>query len=408
MALVSATSRTLHVAFAATLASLAAISCVAEDGVGGSSETWQVGAEPAVVVGSLGSGPESSLYIVNGAVRLSDGRIVVANAGTSELRVFSPEGRHLRSIGREGDGPGEFRRITSLQRGPNDSLFAFDLFTQRLSVFSGDGGRARTATFHGTDGVTGSDGLVSVLRLADGVWVGRGHETLLTGPPYEIVRDTIVIGLMDGELGELAPVAYLPGLMGTVRLEGGRRAWRPPAFSPRTAQAVWGRCVFVSTGESRSVSVFSSGGERVATFEGPGSLRPVTEEHVESWIEYTIRLVDVSEDRKARERRHLADYARPTHLPYYRDMVADEWGHIWLQEYSSPSGWGRRWYVLSQSGELLGEVMMPKKRMRVFEISEAGVLARTVGELDQEMLELFPLTVRPSSTARPLAECTGS
>lgn len=386
---------------------LTASSCVAEDGVGGSSETWLVGADPAVVLGSLGSGPESSLYIVNGAVRLSDGRMVVANAGTSELRVFSPEGRHLTSIGREGDGPGEFRRITSLQRGPNDSLFAFDLFTQRLIVFSGDGRRARTATFHGTDGMTGSDGLVSVLRLADGVWVGRGHETLRTGAPYQLVRDTIAVGLLDPTLDHFEPLAYLPARMGTVRLQQERRAWRVPAFSPRPVEAVWGRCVFISTAESSSVSVFSSEGERVTTFEGPGSRRPITETDVESWIEHAIQVANVPEDRKAYNRRALADYERPTHLPYYRDMVADEWGHIWLQEYSPPDGWGRHWYVLSQSGELLSEVELPK-RMRIFEIGEAGVLGRTVGELGQEMVELFPLTTRPSNTARPLAECEES
>ena len=45
---------------------------------------------------------------------LADGRIVVSNAGSHELRVFDAQGRHLHSFGRQGEGPGEFAPFTSM------------------------------------------------------------------------------------------------------------------------------------------------------------------------------------------------------------------------------------------------------------------------------------------------------
>lgn len=370
-------------------------------------DEWRVGDEPAFVIGSLGSGPESSLYQVSGAVRLSDGRVVVANGGNSQLVEFSPEGRYLSSIGRDGQGPGEFYWLTSLQRGPNDSLFAFDGQMQRLTVFSGDGRLERTARFEVEADVRGRDALVSAKRLADGVWVGRARDTNVHGAPGEIMRDTISVGLLDGALDALQPLAHLPARMTATIVRGGRRSWTAPAFSPRPVLALWGRCVFMSSAEDRSIFVFSSEGEPVTTFQGPGSPRSVTQEHVESWLDFKLTVNNVPEEERQETRRRLATYPHPATLPYYSHMVADQWGHIWLQEYSPPDGLGRRWYVLSQSGRLLGEVTMPK-RMRAFEITEDGVLARTLGELDEEMVELFPLSRRPSAPAPPLAECEPS
>ena len=49
------------------------------------------------------------------ALVLSDGRIVVANQGTYELRVFNPSGIHFDTWGGEGEGPGEFPYLRGLE-----------------------------------------------------------------------------------------------------------------------------------------------------------------------------------------------------------------------------------------------------------------------------------------------------
>lgn len=54
---------------------------------------WRIGTEPSLTIGSVTSGGPDQLFRVEDAIRLPDGRIVIANAGSSELRVFNPDGR---------------------------------------------------------------------------------------------------------------------------------------------------------------------------------------------------------------------------------------------------------------------------------------------------------------------------
>ena len=69
---------------------------------------WLIGEAPILSIGALEGNPAYELYQVRDAARLPDGRIVVANAGSGELRVFDPSGTHLASWGGRGEGPGEF------------------------------------------------------------------------------------------------------------------------------------------------------------------------------------------------------------------------------------------------------------------------------------------------------------
>lgn len=93
--------------------------------------------EPHVLEIGAVSGEVPYLFdnIVN-AVRLSNGTIVVANAGTRELRFFDSSGRFLYAQGRQGEGPGEYRTLTGLWRMGGDTLVAYDRSLGRMTVVS--------------------------------------------------------------------------------------------------------------------------------------------------------------------------------------------------------------------------------------------------------------------------------
>ena len=80
-------------------------------------------------------------------MRTGDGRIVLANRGTYELRWYDVEGRFLWSAGRRGEGPGEFRWLTWATLFEGDSVLAYDSQLRRASIFSpaGEFVRARLA-----------------------------------------------------------------------------------------------------------------------------------------------------------------------------------------------------------------------------------------------------------------------
>ena len=58
--------------------------------------------------------------------------------------VFDSSGRITHRIGRRGEGPGEFSRVTGIAFGEADSVFVFDRPLQRVTVYTSDLEFART------------------------------------------------------------------------------------------------------------------------------------------------------------------------------------------------------------------------------------------------------------------------
>jgi hypothetical protein len=67
-----------------------------------------------------------------------DGNLYVGEGGDAQIRVYSPDGRLLRRIGREGEGPGEFRRAPRFGV-VNDTVWAFDYALRRITLFTREG-----------------------------------------------------------------------------------------------------------------------------------------------------------------------------------------------------------------------------------------------------------------------------
>lgn len=65
-----------------------------------------------------------------------DGRLIVADTDAQHLKVLRPDGTLIDSVGRAGQGPGEFQSVGSVQVGPNDSLYVGDSRANRLSIFA--------------------------------------------------------------------------------------------------------------------------------------------------------------------------------------------------------------------------------------------------------------------------------
>lgn len=69
---------------------------------------WHVSSEPTVPIGVVDGPPEYQFHDIADVLRLPDGRIVVVNEGSAELRFYASDGSHLRSVGGQGGGPGSF------------------------------------------------------------------------------------------------------------------------------------------------------------------------------------------------------------------------------------------------------------------------------------------------------------
>jgi hypothetical protein len=69
----------------------------------------------------------------------AEGRIFALEAKEQEVRVFSPDGSHLRTIGRPGEGPGEFQRANGVALTPDGTVWVYSPAQRRLVEFGVEG-----------------------------------------------------------------------------------------------------------------------------------------------------------------------------------------------------------------------------------------------------------------------------
>ena len=83
-------------------------------------------------------GYEMDLVPITGIATGPGGEIAVVQQQDYSVRVFDARGQPLRTVGGQGDGPGEFRRPTSVGWF-GDTLWAVDGALRRLTLFAADG-----------------------------------------------------------------------------------------------------------------------------------------------------------------------------------------------------------------------------------------------------------------------------
>ncbi|MGH7709738.1 MAG: 6-bladed beta-propeller [Gemmatimonadaceae bacterium] len=106
-------------------------------------ERWTLEPRALLEIGrDAEEGPQAFVDIM-GVVRLSDGRIAVANMRPSEIRVFDANGRFLNSLGRNGAGPGEFGTALFRLLRSRDTLIGVDN-SLRAQVFDPTGKLVRS------------------------------------------------------------------------------------------------------------------------------------------------------------------------------------------------------------------------------------------------------------------------
>ena len=90
-------------------------------------------------------GPEEFLFvsIVDATVN-SKGDLYVADRGLNEIRKFNKDGQYLLTMGRKGQGPGEFQDIRTVAVNSHDDLIVYDSMLRRISIFSDNGEHIKT------------------------------------------------------------------------------------------------------------------------------------------------------------------------------------------------------------------------------------------------------------------------
>jgi hypothetical protein len=344
-------------------------------------------ARPLLDLGGVGGDPAYQFQDVRGAVRLSRGQIVVGDRGAQELRWFDSLGVHLRTVGRRGEGPGEFSGLVSVYQ-REDSVMVFDERLQRLSVFDSEGIFVRSFQVPTNPGMVAgvfSDGSVllsSVLKGESGFVEGYRRP----------VRGTVRLS-SEGEV--LNPLPDFPGreeVRMSIGSGGQRRAFgsMPSPFGKESVFAVFRDRFAVGTQDSEEISVLGLSGEPLSPIRWEGTGRAVTQEVIAERRAWELAQTRSPETRMQVEQ-VLRDEVYPDSLPAHGAIYYDEAGTLWVEAYHPFDQSEVVWQGFGRDGKPAGRFSLPG-RFRVFRIGRDYVLGKRWDELDVEHVQLYGLT----------------
>ena len=321
---------------------------------------------------------------VFGAVRLSNGTVVAAEEGGSRLLFFGPDGTMRRSVGRSGEGPGEFRLPQGLGRAADDAVWVYDYSRARVTRFS--------ATGDLVDIVLLTPPLPSALAigsLADGSLILMGQWRTTGARAAEgLVRDTVaVVRYLDGRLVDT--VGTTPGREFVQFAEPGGRMVMSTAIMPRRASvAIWRGSIVLGDQVDHTLRVVGSDGvvRRLIRWIGPDLT--VSAAELSTWMDARVQVAHP--DQRNATRALLESAPTPDRRPSYDRLLADASGHLWVGEYSTTEDEPSRWDILDPNGVWLGAVRAPQ-RFRPLEIGSDWVLGVARDSLDVERIELRTL-----------------
>lgn len=317
-------------------------------------EGWTVALEPGLLIGAV-DGPDAyQLFRVRGARRLEDGRIVVADGGTNEIRIFDASGRYLITMGGRGEGPGEFTYLHKLLPWPGDSVAASDRNQRRISVFSSSGMLGRTIRFANIGGWPIPRGL-----LADGSIALEPN----TGPVGQ--RQGNIFEATEQPLLRFDPVAERYDTIAStlsVRWEGGWRSGQyrvaiPIPFAGQPALAAGRSGVFYGYSSSYQIHRWTPERGLEMIIRRAVEPAPVTDDHRAKAWDTATALPQLS-GRLARE--HRADVIFNETLPVFGTLLVDDLGYLWVQDFAPEWEPTPPWAVYDTTGVWLGMVQTPE------------------------------------------------
>ncbi len=350
----------------------------------GSRLGWRIGPEVAVSIGRLEGEDPYLLYGATDATRLSDGRIVVVNLPTLELRVFDEAGTHLDTWGGQGEGPNEFEGpITEIARLPGDTVMVWDQRYPIVSVVDPTGEVARRFEVQELTELRG-DGMRPVAVLRDG--------SILTSPTpgfASMAGDSVAVELRDAEGGLKGSLGTHLGMERHFDVEN--LTIYNVIFGRRLVRQAWGDLSIVTQNTRYEIRVFAQDGSLARIVRREHVTRPPTDADVEGYIEARVsRIADP--ETQASERERFAPVPVSDHLPAFASMMADGLDHLWVEEYEAPGEElpGVIWCVFDPDGEVLGFVETPEGLL-IYEIGEDYILGLARDEMDVEFIQVWPL-----------------
>ncbi len=347
---------------------------------------WVLSEEPTLRIGSTEGDTTQMLYQVTDTHLMEDGRVLVVNSGSADVRIYSSEGRLLQTLGRRGDGPGEFRAPWHAYPIAGDSILVVDLYRE-VAVFDPSGALAREIHPRLPPGLSGGEGASPVDQFGDGSLLFKGH--ISEDPEWEGLRRNSVLmlriplnGDSAGTLGEFDDQTIRYG-----------RPFRQYALGAEGTEAAGASTMWYGPGDRLELREVALDGTLLKLVRLDQQARPVTEADREGYKSAYVEQMATWNPGRGDDvwRRQAEDMQFPDSFPVHYAMETDPLGNLWVQDYRSwisETGMDRAWTVFDGAGTYLGEVVVPSG-LNVHDISETHIVGTWTDDLGVEYVHVY-------------------
>jgi hypothetical protein len=336
----------------------------------------------------------------------SQGRIIVGDGnqvGWNAILVYDSLGRFLFRSGGEGQGPGEFGQLWWASAYRADSLVAFDMTGDGLSIFSPDGTYVRGVRTPALPLPPVAQGTFAYTAGADAAY-GDGY---FLAYPF----GTLDIPSQPGPawythlLLRLDPAGEAWDTLGSFEI--GQQYWSGTMqetlhFAPAAVTAVADSTLYFGRGESFEIGRYDSSGRLTRSMRWAGARRPVTEDsrdQLQAWYE---GFITGSPEATARTLERFARGQFADSLPAYSAILLDDTDHLWVEEFrwlmrdQRPPGAGPTlWSVFTPEGTWLGDVEVPSGFI-LHAVTSNRALGFAVDDFGVKSIHAYELTGPPS------------
>lgn len=328
---------------------------------------WTLAEEPEFSVGDPAPSPEYELHRVYYARSFPDGRVLVS-MNLTECRVFSPEGEHLLTFGREGEGPGEFQFLWDAHPVGDSLIRTLGIGNRRTGLFDAHTGELISeGPLHGFSNPNGA------VPLWDGTWAGlvRGELDEDPGTPEGFVVRFSLDGATADTIGPVfaavpyryiqPPGAPVPMFQGSIR-------------STAAGDHMWAGC----QGEY-AIRRWRSDGvvDRIVRLDYAGE--PVTAQVRDS---VTGVQPQVSEGGAPRQ----LDF--PERFPPWNKLLATDSGWLWVRRNRTPFEDFMVYDIFDPEGRHAAYIRIPADA-RLSEVGDDHVLGVFSGTFDIEVVSRY-------------------
>lgn len=358
---------------------------------GTAAQQWTVDPKPILDLKGVNEAGTIVFGTASWATRLRNGTVVIADATAPAVHFIAASGKLIRTAGRSGQGPGDFRTVTWVGQCGNGVVYAWDFAQMRITTYDDTGTVQRTFAF-GTRGGPQT----STTCNADGTLVqfGAVRRVAPAAPPdpnagYVIMGMAgapMLIGSKGDTLVTLPDVPFVE-YVGTGR--GGGAVPRP--LGPVTPVALGSDRFYEGRPDSSLIAVFSLDGRRTGSIALRVTPRAPTAEEYAKAADVVLAMVPA----QSRERARIPVMAAPlpSRLPTPSGVLVDPSGVVWAV-LTSPGGPDTRLRALRSDGSHAADVTVPIN-VTVFEVGVDYILGAYTDADDEPHVVVFRLRRGP-------------